>query len=99
MRVENMYSPRTGREVANQFVITDDGKMTFQSYSSMIVEVDYNNHTVTIGKDYNYSVTTSKYRNQFFTDWTVSELRPLADLNTLRNAMKNGEFEGWKIVS
>ena len=67
MRVYNMESSRTGRPVANQFVIVDDdaNKMTFQSYDSMIVEIDWQNSIVTFGKDWNYSVTTSKYRNEF----------------------------------
>lgn len=77
MKVENMTSSN-GNKVANQFIITDDnGNKAFQSYNSVIVkkpadfgwsheknrrmwgliELDY--------KYWDYSKTTSKYRNQF----------------------------------
>lgn len=65
MRVYNMESARSGRPVANQFVIVDDNKLVFQSYDSMIVEIDKATSTITFGKDWNYSTTTAKYRNQF----------------------------------
>ena len=60
-----MESPRSGRPVANQFIISDDHRMIFQSYDSMIVDIDFFNSTITFGKDWNYSTTTSKYRNEF----------------------------------
>jgi hypothetical protein len=65
MKVRNMESPRTGRPVANQFIIADDHRMIFQSYESMIVDIDFFHSTITFGKDWNYSTTTSKYRNEF----------------------------------
>ena len=77
MKVENMTSS-SGNKIANQFIITgiaagiynkegqhlQSGKM-FQSYDSIIA---YKAHTGTLylDKDYwDYSRTTSKYRNQF----------------------------------
>ena len=69
MRVYNMVSPRTGEPVANQFIIEDDNKVVFQSYDSMIVEIDYKNNTLTIGEDWDYSRTTGKYRNAFFNEY------------------------------
>ena len=53
LKVENMKSPATGRKVANQFILTDtdSGKTTFQSYDSMIVEIDDSTDTITVGKD------------------------------------------------
>jgi hypothetical protein len=68
MTVENMRSPRTGAKVANQFIIRDGCKIVFQSYESTIAEINHDNHTVTIGEDWDYSVTTGKYRNVFFED-------------------------------
>ena len=59
MKVKNMTSPRTGREVPNQFVIYNDGKTYFQSYNSLIAEWD--GERLTLGRDYDYSVTTIKY--------------------------------------
>lgn len=66
MKVENMNG-KTGK-VANQFVITDKTKKVFQSYSSMIVSIDYEAFSILIGRDWDYSVTTGKYRNQFFAE-------------------------------
>lgn len=80
MRVYNMESPRSGRPVANQFIIADDHRMIFQSYDSMIVDIDFANSKVTFGKDWNYSVTTSKYRNQFLEMY----LPQLADTKKLK---------------
>ena len=74
MTVENMVSTRTGNPVANQFVITGNGTTTFQSYNSTIAVIDWNERTVKVGNDWNYSTTTGKYRNSFFDDnylkWT-----------------------------
>ena len=66
MRVFNMVSPSTGVEVANQFIIEGDGKTTFQSYRSTIIEIDKNAKTIKFGEDWDYSNTTRKYRNEFF---------------------------------
>ena len=77
---------RTGKPVANQYVITDDqGNTYFQSYESIIAKIpdlhntscftkdDLNSHRFQIVLDktyWNYSVTTSKYRNQFLNEST-----------------------------
>lgn len=80
MKVRNMESPRTGRPVANQFIIADDHRMIFQSYESMIVDIDFAHSTVTFGRDWNYSTTTSKYRNEFLDMYLPS----LADTKKLK---------------
>ena len=76
MKVENMTSNR-GNKVANQFVIIDHGRgalgnfterRSFQSYDSVIATItEWPDSTKTeIDSTYwDYSVTTSKYRNQF----------------------------------
>ena len=83
---------RTGKPVANQYVITDDqGNTYFQSYKSIIAKIPDLHNTVTsaysspfsqdinnshrfqivLDKTYwNYSITTSKYRNQFLGEST-----------------------------
>ncbi len=64
MKVKNMTG-RTGREVANQFIITDDeGRTFFQSYNSIIAKVDGMEITLD-EKCWDYSITTGKYRNEF----------------------------------
>lgn len=87
MTVRNMVSPRTGKEVANQFIINDGNKLVFQSYESMIVEYDKTNNSITFGKDWNYSNTTSKYRNEFLNMY-FPELADTKKLKTIAQVTK-----------
>jgi len=74
MQVTNMTSSN-GNKVANQFVITTEehgNKVEYlQSYKTIIAKKIYDNlgcdvvETFLDKKSYNYSVTTSKYRNLF----------------------------------
>jgi hypothetical protein len=63
IRVRQMVSSK-GNSIANQFIITTASKQIFQSYDSIIV-VKHDNGVVELGEDWNYSRTTSKYRNMF----------------------------------
>ncbi len=96
MTVKNMVSPRTGVEVANQFVIEGDGKTIFQSYDSTIAVIDWNEHTVKIGDDWNYSNTTGKYRNAFFRDNGFSDM---ADTTRIKKVMKKVDEDGFALVT
>ena len=72
-KIENMDSPRTGTPVANQYIITMDDKLIFQSYRKIIavIENDGNLGKITLDETYwNYSQTTSKYRNEFLSETT-----------------------------
>jgi len=89
MQVKNMESSK-GNKIANQFIIiTDNGMQYFQSYNSIIVkfEPSFNSDIkakVILDKTYwNYSVTTSKYRNKFL-DETTQETKA---------KIKSGEYE------
>lgn len=67
--VKNFTSERTGKAISNQFIITDGKTTTFKSYNSIIAEQrgaggGYDD-VIIFGKNYNYSVTTSKYLNRF----------------------------------
>lgn len=64
MKVENMESSN-GNKVANQFVITTDEGQMFQSYNSNIAFLPSDGGKVVIGKNWDYSNTTGKYRNLF----------------------------------
>jgi len=65
VKVENMTSPRTGMEVANQFkIFTDDG-VCFQSYRTVIAYRPYSGKLQLDKDKWDYSRTTGKYRNQF----------------------------------
>ena len=87
-KVRQMTSNRSGGPVANQFVIYTNYGTYFQSYDSIIALRD-NNGKITLDDYYwNYSRTTSKYRNEFLgekiTDTRVkieSGEYKLADLN------------------
>ena len=65
IKVKQMTSSRSGNPVANQFIIyTAEGRY-FQSYNSIIALRD-NNGKITLDDYYwDYSRTTSKYRNEF----------------------------------
>lgn len=95
MKVRNMTSPKTGREVANQFIIENGNATVFQSYQSTIVEIDRDNLTITVHKDYDYSPTTSKYRNKFMEEEGFYEL---ANKKAFEEALKTGTYKEFKII-
>lgn len=82
MKVKNLVG-KNGRTVVNQFVIKDGKKIVFQSYDSTIVECKYNGIgcDVIIGRDWDYSRTTTKYFKMFlinevgFTDEEVETIK------------------------
>ena len=94
MQVQNMTSSK-GNKIPNQFIIiTDNGVQYFQSYTSIIVKFEPSFSSdikakIVLDKTYwNYSVTTSKYRNKFLdetTKQTKEKIKSgqyiLADLN------------------
>ena len=95
VKVSNMVSPKTGVEVANQFVIEGDGVKTFQSYNSTIAVIDWNEHTVKIGEDWNYSMTTSKYRNSFFDNNYFSDMK---DTKSIKKVMAEVDKNGFALT-
>ena len=95
MKVQNMTSDRSGREVANQFIITDGNKTLFQSYSSPIVEIDRTAKTITVFEDWDYSMTTGKYRNQFMRDKGFYDM---ASKKGFEEYLELGEIKGYKII-
>ena len=94
MKVTNITNSR-GRKVPNQFIITDGNVYTFQSYDSVVAVVDFDNSTITIGGNWNYSTTTSRYRNKFFETLGLYEM---SDTASIREAIKNGEIVGYTVV-
>lgn len=67
MKVRNMTSPRTGREIPNQFEIHTDDGVYFQSYKTMIAFKPFDREKPVLldVNAWDYSRTTAKYRNQF----------------------------------
>ena len=64
LKIQNVYN--NGREVPNQFEIfyKENNKhyKIFQSYKSLILKWE-NGRLIEVGKDWDYSRTTGKYRN------------------------------------
>ena len=91
MNVQNMTSSN-GNKVANQFIVTDENtNQYFQSYNSMIVKKDYQSENpqaefvkIYLDKKYwNFSNTTSKYRNKFLNETTKQTMAKI----------KSGEYK------
>lgn len=76
-----------GNPARNQFVVEKDGKTFFQSYNTMIAEV--NKDKVTLSKDWHYSNTTLKHLYIFLRQ----ESFPIYGKNDALKAIKSGEFE------
>ena len=81
IKVSPMLSPRTGAPVANQYIIETDEATYFQSYNTIIAcrivgsdEVK----TYLDKQDWDYSRTTSKYRNEFLRENTAETRRKIA---------------------
>jgi|WetSurMetagenome_2_1015567.scaffolds.fasta_scaffold00711_34 hypothetical protein len=76
-----------GTVAKEQYVIHADGKEIFQSYDTIICIIE--NGAVTLDKNlWNYSTTTSKYRNKFLGETTKDTQKKinsgeykLADIN------------------
>jgi hypothetical protein len=89
MKVQNMTSNRTGKEVANQFeIVADNGDVFFQSYRTVIAKISGGKITLD-HNSWDYSMTTGKYRNQFLGEnkaTTEAKIKSgeytLADLNS-----------------
>lgn len=91
MKVSNMTG-RTGKPVANQFIIFTPEATFFKSYDSMIVKTCFEDGERVVYLDaafWDYSVTTGKYRNQFLGEDKAETERKikagiykLADLNS-----------------
>lgn len=64
LKVENMTSSN-GNNVPNQFIITLDNGRMFQSYNSNIAFIPCDGGKIVLGRNWDYSKTTGKYRNMF----------------------------------
>ena len=81
-KVENMISSRSGKAIANQFIITlQNGIKIFQSYES-IIAIKANGETYLDCERWDYSNTTSRYRKQFLNE----------DTKTTRDKIKQGKY-------
>jgi hypothetical protein len=81
-KVENMISSK-GNTVANQFLIYTEKGVYFQSYDSVIAFKPYTGKVQLDTNYWEYSSTTSKYRNIFLHE----------DKKTTEAKIKNGTYE------
>ena len=89
IKVRQMTSNRSGRPVANQFIIETARGRYFQSYKSIIAFISNKTGKVTLDDYYwDYSRTTGKYRNEFLGEYiehTIAKIKSgeykLANLN------------------
>lgn len=81
--VRNMESPNSGHPVANQFAITTEDGLYFQSYRTMIAFRSNSGEITLDEQSWDYSVTTGKYRNQFLGEGIAET----------RKKIKSGEYK------
>lgn len=90
-KVNFLESKRTGEIVKNQVIITihtdNDNMNIFQSYESIICVIDYNEDTIHVGVDWDYSKTTAKYFYQFLRKYLMIEN---ANKKTIEKALETG---------
>lgn len=83
VNVRQMLSPRTHQPVANQFEIYTPKGVYFQSYHSIIAFKPHNGKTQLDKNYWDYSRTTSKYRNEFLRETTQET----------KHKIKEGEYK------
>ena len=82
VKVRNMRNDNNNL-VPNQFIISTDEGVYFQSYNSTIVFVDEESKVFLDENDWDYSRTTGKYRNIFLGEY----------IGETRKKIKTGEYE------
>jgi len=68
------FTSLKGHKVANQFIIYNSDATYFKSYKSIIVKTTFEDGIRVVYLDeyyWNYSKTTSKYRNEFLGETTT----------------------------
>lgn len=95
MKVWNLINAN-GRTVANQLVIEDGNKIYFQSYDSLVAKIE--GKVFTLGREFDYSRTTSKHLHTFMEEYALGILyriqqeipsyKSFSDM--LRKAIKKG---------
>lgn len=84
MKINNMTSSR-GNKIPNQFIIHTPEATYFQSYQSVIIKTTFEDSKRVVYLDeyyWNYSKTTSKYRNLFLGE----------DSKTIQKKINNGIY-------
>ena len=89
-----LKSPRSGRAVANHYVMASGNTVLFQSYDSLIAEYNQESGILKLGRHWDYSVTTMKYLNQFLREYCYLVYRKLPEgksgADSIRKAIDSG---------
>ena len=90
MKIDNLVNEK-GNRVANQFIIKNGNIVAFQSYDSMVCEIRPASmgfeKVVVLGKDWDYSRTTTKHLGNFLRQ---NNLEFLAGAKNIREALERG---------
>ena len=89
MKISN-FTSNNGYKIANQFLIQEKDKETFQSYDSIIAVKNYKTQKTYLDEYYwDYSVTTGKYRNMFLGEGIEETTRKIKEgIYKLKNLNK-----------
>ena len=85
---------KQGNAVANQFVITEGTRVSFQSYNSLVAVYDTENNVLTFGCDWDYSNTTTKHLSTFLADFVGVDVHS----KEIRKAIVDGTVNGITVV-
>lgn len=81
--MENTINPiiENFQWVRNQFTICCDKVLYLQSYSSVVVKIDFNKDEIIFWWNFDYSKTTMKYVKQFieFYTWLKWDIKSIRD--------------------
>lgn len=79
----------------NQFHLYGEGKHCLQSYNSLVVKISgtYSNPTIVLGRDWDYSTTTSKYVYMFLEEFgDINFYRVSNKRNYVRKLIDEGKI-------
>lgn len=78
---------------ANQFRIYGDGENCLQSYNSLVVKLDLNDNII-LGRDWDYSTTTSKHVYMFLEEYTRLNFYNVTNKRKyVNNLIKSGKIQ------
>lgn len=87
MKVEQFYNK-------NQFHLYGEGKDILQSYDSTVVVIDRATRSITLGEDWDYSMTTSKHVYLFLEDYGDINFYGITNKrNYVRKLIENGTIK------
>lgn len=79
---------------ANQFRLYGEGENCLQSYNSLVVKISYDGNHIVLGRDWDYSTTTSKHVYQFLEEYANLSFYGVSNKRAYVNKLiKEGKIE------